>query len=163
MLNNTCFLVGNAGRPAAYGVEFTDRAGVVHRAYLNDGSKNNEIIVSAGAMGSPQLLMLSGIGPAGHLKSLGIDVVVDQPAVGQGMYDNPMNAIYVPSPSPVEVSLIQVVGITRLGSYIEAASGSNFAGSVYGSARPPQSRNFGMFSPQVCTSCSYLSLFVLNT
>ncbi|XP_068635594.1 protein HOTHEAD-like [Aristolochia californica] len=127
-------------RPLAHGVIFRDAAGMKHRAYLTEGSKN-EIILSAGAIGSPQLLMLSGVGPATHLRSLDINVLLDQHMVGQGMSDNPMNAIYVPSPSPVEISLIQVVGITQTGSYIEAASGSNFA-----SAGP--SRNFGMFSPQ---------------
>jgi choline dehydrogenase len=71
------------------------------------------------------------------------------------MADNPMNAIFVPSPSLVEVSLIQVVGITQFGSYIEGASGSNWANPRHqasggGQHRPP--RNFGMFSPQVrCT------------
>lgn len=111
----------------AHGVIFTDASGVMHKAYLKKGYKN-EIIVSAGALGSPQLLMLSGVGPSAHLKAHNITVVVDQPMVGQGMSDNPMNAIYVPSPLPVEVSLIQVVGITHFGSYIEAASGENFAG-----------------------------------
>jgi len=82
----------------------------------------NEIIVSAGALGSPQLLMLSGIGAANHLREHNISVVLDQPLVGQGMSDNPMNAVYVPSPSSVEVSLVSVVGITNFGSYIEATS-----------------------------------------
>lgn len=63
--------------------------------YLNNGS-HNEIIVSAGAIGSPQLLMLSGIGPAEHLKANGIEVILDQPMVGQGMADNPLNALTVP-------------------------------------------------------------------
>ncbi|KAL6004679.1 hypothetical protein ACLOJK_005234 [Asimina triloba] len=130
-------------KPRAHGVIFKDEAGALHRAYLKKGSKN-EIIVSAGAIGSPQLLMLSGVGPAEQLKSFGINVVMDQPMVGQGMSDNPMNAIFIPSPLPVEVSLIQVVGITRFGSYIEAASGGNFARTSNGS---PQ-RNLGMFSPQ---------------
>ncbi|RWR80749.1 protein HOTHEAD-like protein [Cinnamomum micranthum f. kanehirae] len=85
-----------------------------------------EIIVSAGALGSPQLLILSGIGPAQHLKSLGIKVLLDQPMVGQGMADNPMNIIIVSSPSPVEVSLGQQVGITRLGTYIEALGRIDF-------------------------------------
>lgn len=40
------------------------------------------------------------------------------------MADNPMNAILVPSPKPVETSLIEVVGITDVGSYVEAASGT---------------------------------------
>ncbi|XP_020084497.1 protein HOTHEAD-like isoform X3 [Ananas comosus] len=133
-------------RPLATGVLFQDSAGKKHRAYLNKGPKN-EIIVSAGAIGSPQLLMLSGIGPREHLQSFGIDVVVDQPMVGQGMADNPMNAIFVPSPAPVEVSLIQVVGITRFGSFIEGASGSNFA-TPNPNLDQPHRRNFGMFSPQ---------------
>ena len=111
----------------AHGVVFRDATGAEHIAYLRNGPMN-EIIVSAGALGSPQLLMLSGVGPAEHLKAHNITVVLDQPLVGQGMSDNPMNAIFVPSPVPVEVSLIQVVGITQFGSYIEGASGVNFAG-----------------------------------
>ncbi|KAL2558569.1 Glucose-methanol-choline (GMC) oxidoreductase family protein [Forsythia ovata] len=91
-------------------------------AYLNNGPMN-EIILSSGALGSPQLLMLSGIGPAQQLKAQGIKLIFDQPNVGQGMSDNPMNAVFIPSPRPVELSLIQVVGITKVGSFIEAASG----------------------------------------
>lgn len=120
---------------------FRDAKGAKHRAYLKRGPKN-EIIVSAGALGSPQILMLSGVGPAQQLKARNIHVVLDQPLVGQGMSDNPMNAIFIPSPAPVEVSLIQVVGITHFGSYIEAASGENFASSS-------SQKDFGMFSPKV--------------
>jgi choline dehydrogenase len=47
------------------------------------------IVLSAGAIGSPQLLMLSGIGPAGHLSSLGIPLVQDMPGVGQNLRDHP--------------------------------------------------------------------------
>ncbi|KAI5569935.1 hypothetical protein BDE02_12G111500 [Populus trichocarpa] len=113
-------------RPRAYGVVFEDSSGLKHWAYLGRSSKN-EIIISAGALGSPQLLMLSGIGPANHLQAHGISVVVDQPMVGQGMADNPMNLLFIPSPLLVEVSLIQVVGITKFDSYIETASGLSFA------------------------------------
>ncbi|KAL6127789.1 hypothetical protein ACLB2K_071151 [Fragaria x ananassa] len=109
-------------RPQAYGVIYKDANGVTHEAYLNSDSKN-EIILTAGAIGSPQLLMLSGIGPGYHLQKHGIQVVVDQPLVGQGMADNPMNVLLIPSPLPVEVSLVQVVGITRFDTFIEGASG----------------------------------------
>jgi choline dehydrogenase-like flavoprotein len=46
------------------------------------------VILSGGAFGTPQILMLSGIGPADHLKAHGIDVVVDRPAVGADMQDH---------------------------------------------------------------------------
>ena len=105
----------------AYGVMYKDAKGQKHKAYLKNG--RSEIIVSAGALGTPQLLMLSGIGPREHLKSMGIPLALDRPAVGQGMGDNPMNAMCVPTTHPVEKSLPQVVGITKFGSYIEASSG----------------------------------------
>ena len=47
-----------------------------------------EVILCSGAIGSPQLLMLSGIGPADHLAGLGIDVVHDAPDVGGNLQDH---------------------------------------------------------------------------
>lgn len=49
---------------------------------------SREIILSAGAIQSPQLLQLSGIGPAEHLRSLGLDVVHDSPGVGQNLREH---------------------------------------------------------------------------
>lgn len=53
-----------------------------------------EIILSAGAIGSPQLLMLSGIGPADQLRALDIAVVADRPGVGQNLRDHPAANMY---------------------------------------------------------------------
>jgi choline dehydrogenase-like flavoprotein len=50
---------------------------------------DREVILSAGAIGSPQLLMLSGIGPADQLRALGIDVLVDNANVGEHYQDHP--------------------------------------------------------------------------
>lgn len=48
-----------------------------------------EIILSGGSINSPQLLMLSGVGPADHLKKLGINVVHDLPGVGKNLHEHP--------------------------------------------------------------------------
>jgi choline dehydrogenase-like flavoprotein len=49
---------------------------------------NREVLLSAGALQSPQLLMLSGIGPAAHLRERGIDVVHSSPEVGDNLQDH---------------------------------------------------------------------------
>ena len=52
-----------------------------------------QIILSAGAVGSPHILMLSGVGPADHLASLGVPVVRNLPGVGQNLRDHPSVAV----------------------------------------------------------------------
>ena len=48
-----------------------------------------EVVIAGGAVNSPQLLMLSGIGPADHLREHGIDVAVALPGVGENLHDHP--------------------------------------------------------------------------
>ena len=69
------------GRKAA-GVEY-ECNGKVQRAVAT-----REVEVAAGAIGSPQILMLSGIGPAEHLHRMGIAVVADVPGVGENLHDH---------------------------------------------------------------------------
>jgi choline dehydrogenase-like flavoprotein len=68
----------------ATGVRYRDRRGREQVARAD-----REVIVAAGAIGSPQLLMLSGVGPADQLRSLGIDVAADLPGVGENLHDHP--------------------------------------------------------------------------
>ena len=61
----------------------------------------DRIILSGGAINSPQILMLSGVGPADHLADVGISVVADTPGVGQNLRDHP--AIFMRYESDVEL------------------------------------------------------------
>ncbi|CAO2206643.1 unnamed protein product [Urochloa humidicola] len=109
-------------KPRAIGVQFKDENGRHHQAFLRE-KRGSEIIVSAGAIGSPQLLLLSGIGPRNELKKHNISLTLRNEHVGKGMSDNPMNSIFVPMKNPTKQSLIETVGITDAGVFIEASSG----------------------------------------
>lgn len=91
------YLTPNRGRP-----NLTVRLGAQTRRILvaqgratgvelMDGTRlsaTHEVLLCAGAIGSPRLLQLSGIGPADHLAGLGIDVVYDQPEIGANLQDH---------------------------------------------------------------------------
>ncbi len=66
----------------ATGVEYR-RNGAIYRV-----AARGEVILSGGAINSPQLLMLSGIGPASRLRDMGIPVVADAPQVGRNLNDH---------------------------------------------------------------------------
>ena len=66
----------------AVGVEYQSPAG------RESAHARVEVVVSGGAYGSPQLLQLSGLGPAEHLRDMGIAVVRDMPAVGANLHDH---------------------------------------------------------------------------
>ncbi|MDQ3818873.1 MAG: choline dehydrogenase [Acidobacteriota bacterium] len=63
-----------------------------------------EVILSGGSINSPQLLMLSGIGPADRLKRLGIQPLVDLPGVGQNLQDHLVVAVAYASTRPVSLA-----------------------------------------------------------
>ncbi|KAJ8680077.1 hypothetical protein QAD02_015864 [Eretmocerus hayati] len=81
MLSHVNKILINPETKNAYGVEFTKLGETINVI------AKKEVIVSAGPLGSPQLLMLSGIGPRKHLQSLGIPVLVDAP-VGENLMDH---------------------------------------------------------------------------
>ena len=93
---------------------------------------DREVILCAGAYQSPQLLMLSGIGPADELSALGVDVRLDQPAVGGNLQDH-LNAgiiLFTDDPTTLEtaeteanVALLQTHGRGPLTSNIAESGG----------------------------------------
>ncbi len=76
----------NQGEPRAVGVE-VESGGEVFTV------EGEEIVLCAGGLASPQLLLLSGVGPAEPLREMGVPVVLDSPGVGKNLRDHPMALI----------------------------------------------------------------------
>jgi len=68
----------------AVGIEYR-RRGRTQQAFASQ-----EVVLSAGAFGTPQLLQVSGIGPADHLRGVGVTPLVDSPRIGRGLTDHPL-------------------------------------------------------------------------
>ncbi|MFE4828304.1 GMC family oxidoreductase [Streptomyces sp. NPDC056672] len=60
-----------------------------------------EVILSAGAVGTPHLLLRSGIGPVSHLRDTGVDPVLDLPGVGANLHDHPITGVAYEAARPV--------------------------------------------------------------
>jgi choline dehydrogenase len=75
-------------------------------AYTHDGREHTaqadrEVVLTAGVIGSPHLLLLSGVGPADHLRDKGVDVRLDLPGVGANLHDHPLSSVSYRSKRPV--------------------------------------------------------------
>lgn len=82
-----------------------------------------EVILSAGAVNSPQLLMLSGIGPAAHLAKFGIPVLSDLPAVGQNLQDHIYPSIHFYTEEKVTLVQPRIINPLSLLKFVVAARG----------------------------------------
>ncbi|KAJ5155258.1 hypothetical protein N7492_008061 [Penicillium capsulatum] len=82
---------------------------------------SKEVMVSAGAFQSPQLLMVSGVGPSHALKEQGIEVVADRPGVGQNLWDHPF---FAPS------YRVQVPTLTKFANDLVYAAGKALSGII---------------------------------
>ncbi len=81
-----------------------EKAALVHTRTVR---ARREVIVSCGSIGSPKLLMLSGIGPAGHLREIGVEVVVDSAGVGENLQDHPEGVIMWEAQQPMTTTSSQ--------------------------------------------------------
>lgn len=83
--------------------EGTRASGVVYEQNGTDRTleAEREVILCAGVINTPQLLMLSGVGPAEHLREHGIEVVADVPGVGENLHDHPVAPVIVVAPKGV--------------------------------------------------------------
>ena len=103
-----------------FGIYFEGRRAAIVSFQHGNGSMQEraerEIILCAGAIGSPQLLMLSGVGPAGHMRAFDIPVVCDLPGVGQNLQDHPCTGVVFECIKPV--SLASAESISNLVRYL---------------------------------------------
>jgi choline dehydrogenase len=90
--------------------------GVAYRqaGELKTARARREVIVCSGAINSPQLLMLSGVGPAAHLAQHGIAVVQDLPGVGQNLQDHYSAPIKLKAAMPITVNDVMLSNIKKL-------------------------------------------------
>lgn len=135
------------------GVRFTVNS--VMESQVMTALVRKELILSAGAINTPKLLMLSGVGPRAHLESLGIDVLLASERVGQNLQDHvrlPMMTFMFAAPTVTDRVLSVAFGRTGLSNdsyvdyeiaFIQAANAPTYtvAGSI-----PALTRNSGVGS-----------------
>ena len=100
---------------------------LVHRVEVE-----HEVVVCAGVVGTPHLLMISGIGPAAHLRDVGIDVLVDVPGVGQNLLDQPMCWITFGAAAPLPSTTGVPHVLLRSGATVDPDIQIGFAPVVFG-------------------------------
>ncbi|MBW9094901.1 GMC family oxidoreductase N-terminal domain-containing protein [Microbacterium jejuense] len=102
-----------------------------------------EVVLSGGAINTPQLLMLSGIGPAAHLAEHGIEVVVDAPDVGTNLQDHLVAGL---APAADAGTLYDAEKAIELVRYLTGRRGmlSSNVGEAYGFVRTPVADRAGM-------------------
>ncbi|KAF9806487.1 hypothetical protein SFRURICE_001282 [Spodoptera frugiperda] len=110
---------------SAYGVEVE-----------KDGEKkvyyaSKEIILSAGSVSSPQLLMLSGVGPKEHLESYSIETLVDSPMVGQNLQDHALLPITIYAYAPGEQSSVLQVAFHYNDTVVDSITNLNKNHALY--------------------------------
>jgi choline dehydrogenase len=75
-----------------------------HQGQVKTERINREVLLCGGAVNSPQVLMLSGIGPADHLRALGIPVIHDLPGVGENLHDHIAAGLFMYATQPISLS-----------------------------------------------------------
>ena len=123
--------------PRATGV-YVEIGGIPRQAVAR-----REVILSGGSINTPQLLMLSGIGPSAHLAEHGIPVLVDSPAVGTNLQDHLVAGL---APAAKGGTLHTAGSLVQLGRYLGGRRGmlTSNVGEAYGFVRTPLADQHGL-------------------
>ncbi len=84
-----------------------------HDGKLKRASASREIVLCAGALETPKLLMLSGVGPAEHLREFDIPVVADRPCIGAGLHDHPNVPVFYKTEKDIDCFYPQLYSFFR--------------------------------------------------
>jgi choline dehydrogenase len=84
-----------------------------HEGALKRASAAREIVLCAGALETPKLLMLSGVGPREHLRAFDIPVVADRPAIGSGLHDHPNVPVFFKTKKDIDCFYPQLYSFFR--------------------------------------------------
>ncbi|WP_254762218.1 GMC family oxidoreductase [Natrinema marinum] len=111
---------------------------------------SEDVILSAGAINSPQVLMLSGVGPADHLEAHGIDVVHDLPGVGRNLQDHLQVGVNYECEKPISLedadslwNLLKFLALKKGPLTSNIAEAGGFASVTDGVDRPDIQFHFG--------------------
>jgi choline dehydrogenase len=128
-----------AGR--AVGVEY------LQKGELHQVRASHEVILSAGSIGSPHLLLLSGVGPQRQLEALGVPVMADVPGVGENLQDH--LAVIVPYFSKQPVTLNGADTLPNLLKYLLRSSGPLTSNIAEAGAFVKSSSNLPLYDLQI--------------
>jgi len=84
-----------------------------HEGTLERAAAAKEVILCAGALETPKLLMLSGVGPSDHLRAFDIPVVADRPTIGDGLHDHPNVPVFFKAKNDIDCFYPQLYSFFR--------------------------------------------------
>ena len=120
-----------AGAKTATGIEYRDQAGAVHAI-----TATREVVLCAGAVGSPQILMLSGIGPRSELEAAKVVCLHDLPGVGKNLKDHLHVPLFFPAPG-IGIPIAEI-GVSAGPDALRAPAGPLPADPADDAALPPE-------------------------
>lgn len=102
-----------------------------HEGQLKRAAAAREVILCAGALETPKLLMLSGVGPREHLRSFQIPVVADRPAIGSGLHDHPNVPVFFRANRTIDCTYPQLYSFFRTNEASDLPSSQSDTCYVY--------------------------------
>ena len=133
---NLTVLSGARGRRVHFDAERVARSvEFEHQGQIRAANIGREVVLCAGALESPKLLMLSGVGPRAELERHGIDVVFDAPGVGKNLHDHPNVTLFFLGDRDVDCFYPQLYGFDRVNAALPLSPGQSDTCYVFYPAR----------------------------